>query len=119
MVLSAEETLRRLTIGELAMLPAIGRPDNGDVLIPRLDERAEALVRVAVLVALDAPGSAYHSAVGVAVLAGVSLEELVATLFAVADSVGSARVISAAPRLARAAGYDVDAALECSEAADS
>jgi alkylhydroperoxidase/carboxymuconolactone decarboxylase family protein YurZ len=119
MVLSAEETLRRLTIGEPALLPAIERLDRGDPPIPRLDERTEALVRVAVLVALDAPVSAYHTAVGAAVLAGVSLDDLVATLFAVAGSVGSARVISAAPRLALAAGYDVDVALESSEASDS
>jgi hypothetical protein len=33
-------------------------------------------------------------------------------LLAVAGIVGSARVVSAAPRIALAAGYDVEAALE-------
>jgi 4-carboxymuconolactone decarboxylase len=117
-VFSAEETLRRLTIGQPALLPAVGPRDAGDPPLPWLDERSEALVRVAVLVALDAPQSAYQTAVGAALLAGLSLEELVATLFAVAGSVGSARVISAAPRLALAAGYDVEVALESSEESD-
>ena len=66
-MLSAKETLRRLTIGEPALLPAVARLDGGDPLALRLDERTEALVRVAVLVALDAPASAYHAAVGDAI----------------------------------------------------
>jgi hypothetical protein len=33
-------------------------------------------------------------------------------VYAVAGTVGSARVIAAAPRIALAAGYDVEAALE-------
>ena len=40
------------------------------------------------------------------------MEDLFAVLVAIADDVGSARVISAAPRIALAAGYDVEAALE-------
>jgi len=40
-------------------------------------------------------------------------------LIAVAASVGSPRVVAAAPRIALAAGYDVDAALEATGAAGS
>ncbi len=101
-----------MAIGDLAMLPTTVQPDDADGLTGRLDERSEALIRVAVLVGLDAPESSYHTAVGAAFLAGVTLDELVATLLAVAGSVGSVRVVSAAPRLAIAAGYDIDGALE-------
>jgi len=48
--------------------------------------------------------------------AGATLDDLLATLVAVAGSVGSPRVVSAAPRIALAAGYDIDAALEATEA---
>ncbi len=118
-MLSAEETLRRLTIGEPTLLPAIAKLDGADPLVSRLDERTEALIRVGVLVALDAPESSYHTAVEAATLAGASLDDLVATLLAVAGSVGSARMIAAAPRLALAAGYDVDFALERHEPPES
>ena len=64
------------------------------------------------LVAIDAPATAYRSAVESAQLAGARLEDLFAVLGAVAASVGSARVIAAAPKIALAAGYDVEAALE-------
>ena len=39
-------------------------------------------------------------------------QEIVGVLIAVAPTVGLARVVSAAPELALAIGYDVDAALE-------
>jgi hypothetical protein len=48
--------------------------------------------------------------------AGATLDDLLATLATIAGSVGSPRVVSAAPRIALAAGYDVDAALEASDA---
>ena len=112
---SAEETFRRLTIGEPALLAAIADIDDGDRVETRLDERTEALIRVGALVALDAPQSSYHAAVEAAQLAGASLDDLLEALLVVAGSVGSARVVSAAPRIALAAGYDIDQALERSE----
>jgi 4-carboxymuconolactone decarboxylase len=112
---SAEETFRRLTIGEPALLAAIADLDDAEPAVARLDERTEALIRVGALVALDAPQSSYHAAVEAAQLAGASLDDLLTVLVAVAGSVGSARVVSAAPRIALAAGYDIDAALERSD----
>ena len=50
-----------------------------------------------------------------ALAAGASIDEIVGTLIAVAPTVGLARVVSAAPELALALGYDVDAALETPE----
>jgi alkylhydroperoxidase/carboxymuconolactone decarboxylase family protein YurZ len=72
----------------------------------------ESLIRVAVLVPLDAPQTSYHPAVEAAIRAGASLDDLLATLVATAASVGSPRVVAAASRIALAAGYDVDLVLE-------
>ena len=44
-----------------------------------------------------------------------SIDEIVGTLIAVAPTIGLRRVVSAAPELALALGYDVDAALETPE----
>jgi 4-carboxymuconolactone decarboxylase len=117
-MLSSEEVLRRLTIGDRALIAAVTGPDGGYPGLARLDARAESLVRVAVLVPLDAPQSSYQMAVEAAIRAGASLEDLVATLLATTEIVGVPRVVSAAPRIALAAGYDVDAALERSAASD-
>ena len=44
-----------------------------------------------------------------AIEAGATEEEIVGVLVAVAPAVGLARVVSTAPRLALAIGYDIDA----------
>jgi 4-carboxymuconolactone decarboxylase len=114
-VSSAEATFRRLTIGEPGLLAALSDLGDPATTSDRLDERTESLLRIAALIALDAPPSSYRTAVDDARRAGASLEDLLAALLAVAGQVGSARVVSAAPRIALAAGYDVDAALEINE----
>jgi 4-carboxymuconolactone decarboxylase len=111
-MMSAEEAFRRLAIGDTALLATVADPDGGSPGAPGLDERIESLIRVAVLVPLDAPQSSYRPAVEAAIRAGASLDDLLATLVATAASVGSPRVVAAAPRIALAAGYDVDEALE-------
>jgi alkylhydroperoxidase/carboxymuconolactone decarboxylase family protein YurZ len=113
-MLSAEEGFRRLAIGDRVLLAQVADPD-GDAGVLRLDERTESLIRVAVLIPIDAPQSSYHPAVEAAIRAGATLDDLLAVLIAVAGSVGAPRVVSAAPRIALAAGYDVEAAFESTE----
>jgi 4-carboxymuconolactone decarboxylase len=109
---SSEEILRRLAIGDRTLIAALAGPGDQRPETSRLDELTESLVRVAVLVPLDAPQSSYQVAVEAAMRAGASLEDLLATLVATIEAVGVPRVVSAAPRIALAAGYDVDAAIE-------
>jgi hypothetical protein len=109
---SVEEAFRRLTIGDADFVTDVTDRAGNSRRMPRLDARTEALMRIAALVAVDAPPSAYRSAVAAAEIAGARMEDLFAVLVAIADDVGSARVIAAAPRIALAAGYDVEAALE-------
>lgn len=107
-----EEGFRRLTIGDPRAMAALAEPGGSVLGVARLDARTEALLRVAAMIALDAPPSSYRTVVQDALRAGARTEELIAALAAVADTVGSARIVSAAPRIALAAGYDVEAALE-------
>jgi phage terminase large subunit-like protein len=109
---SVEEAFRRLTIGDPEFVAAVADRERRTQRLPHLDARTEALMRVAALVAVDAPTSSFRSAVCAAQIAGARLDDLFAVLVAISDDVGSARVISAAPRIALAAGYDVEADLE-------
>jgi alkylhydroperoxidase/carboxymuconolactone decarboxylase family protein YurZ len=109
MLVSTREGFRHLTLGNTAFIlhaTADGRP------VPSLPEPAISLARIAALVALDAPPSAYRAAVEAARRTGARDEDLLALLASLIDVVGSARVTSAAPRIALAAGYDAEAALE-------
>jgi alkylhydroperoxidase/carboxymuconolactone decarboxylase family protein YurZ len=109
---SSEEILRRLAIGDRTLIADLAGSGDEHPVAARLDELTEALVRVAVLVPIDASQSSYQVAVEAAMRAGASLEDLLATLLAIVEAVGVPRVVSAAPRIALAAGYDVDAAIE-------
>ena len=109
---SVEEAFRRMTIGDPHFMAAVADRDANTKSVPHVDARTDALLRIAALVAVDAPTSSYRSAVAAAFIAGARLEDLFAVLVAICDDVGYARVISAAPRLALAAGYDVEAELE-------
>ena len=108
----AEETFRRLTIGDRALLATFGDEDATRRLGLALDARVESLIRLAALIALDAPYASFRCAVEAAQRAGAREEDLLATLVLLGDIVGTPKVISAAPRIALAAGYDVEAALE-------
>jgi 4-carboxymuconolactone decarboxylase len=115
---SAEDGFRRLTLGDPGVIAAMSNPEGPGRNMPRLDARTDALLRIGALIALDAPLSSYRAAVEAALRAGNRLDDLLAVFAAVAGTVGSARVISAAPRIALAAGYDVEAALEQIDPAD-
>ena len=68
---------------------------------------------------MDAAPPSYMSAVESAEGAGISRDEIVGTLIAVLPVVGAARIVSAAPNLGLALGYDVADALEAVENSDS
>lgn len=107
-----EETLRRLAIGERRLLDEILGPDRPDGPANALEPKLAALVRLAALVALDADASSYQCQVAEGLAAGATLDEIVDVLVTVAPEAGSVRVVSAAPKLALAIGFDVDAAIE-------
>ena len=106
----SDPRLLRLAINDPAFLGRVLAAD--EALIERLLPRDLALVRIAMLVALDGPPSAFEYATSAALAAGATPAELVDVLVAAAPLVGSAHVVSAAPRLARALGCDLDDELE-------
>jgi alkylhydroperoxidase/carboxymuconolactone decarboxylase family protein YurZ len=106
-----QEHLRRLAVHDDALLEAIA-VEGSSFPTSVIDERTAALLRVAATVAVDAAPASFQSAVALALAAGATSDEIVASLEAVAPVTGAARVVQCAPKLALALGYDVDAALE-------
>lgn len=72
-----------------------------------LEPDALMLVRIAALVAVDAPPASYLLNLGTAGELGVDAEQVQGVLAAVAPIVGTARVVSAAGKLLRAYGLAV------------
>jgi 4-carboxymuconolactone decarboxylase len=104
--------LRRLALSDERFMETELRMGLDTVEVSGLDAKTHALVRLGASLAIDAAPSSYQSAVEPALAAGASVDEIVGTLIAAAPRVGVARVVSAAPELALALGYDVDAAIE-------
>jgi alkylhydroperoxidase/carboxymuconolactone decarboxylase family protein YurZ len=69
-----------------------------------LDPRSFALVKIAALIALDAPPASYLWQVGNALDAGATPEDLIGVLRAIAPQVGGPKTVAAAPELMVALG---------------
>ena len=109
---SQRDQLRRLSLHDPGYLDAISSSAQVHGAKARLDARGCGLGRLATLFALDASVSTYGWATSAALAAGVTSDEIVDLLIAMAPLIGSARVVTAAPKLGLALGYDVEADIE-------
>jgi 4-carboxymuconolactone decarboxylase len=94
-----EDRLRALAEGQTSVLETLARVPVEALERSGLDEETYLLIRLAALVAADAAPVAYRAHLGAA---GLSTAKILATLVAIAPVVGSARVLSAAAKLALA-----------------
>ena len=65
------------------------------------------LVRVAALIAVDAPPASYLLNAGAAADSGVTADDIQAVMIGVAPVVGTARVVSAGGKILRALGFAI------------
>lgn len=107
--------LRKLALRDERYIDGLLQIERASPTVSGIDERAHALIRIGALIALNAAAAAYMDSVDAALRAGASHEEIVGTLIAVLPTVGVARVVTAAPNLGLAMGYDVSEALELVE----
>ena len=93
------EALQGISVGDLDVLEtAIGLRELGRD-VSGLDGRTFALVKIAALIALDAPPASYAWQIANALEEGVTPEDLLGVLRAVAPQVGGPRVVAAAPEI--------------------
>ena len=95
---------------ETPILDLLARMSADSIEASSLDDRTMMLVRIAALVAVDAPPASYLLNLGAAGDVGVDEEEVRGVLAAVAPVVGTPRVAAAAENLARALGFALDSA---------
>ena len=104
---ATRQTLSGLSTGELDLLEAglearaQWQRDSG------LDPRAYSLVKIAALVALDAPPASYLWQIANALDSGATPREIVGVLRAIAPQVGGPRCIAAAPEIMVALGLSL------------
>ena len=107
-----EETLRKLAIRDDALVDLLTSDCRANLAASRLGESTHALVRIGALVGVDAAPPSYMEVVECARRCDTTVDEIVGVLIAVMPAIGVVRVVSAAPKLGLALGYDVGTALE-------
>ncbi len=101
------QTLSGVATGDMTLLDeALGLRD-AQLANTSLDARTFALVKVAALIALDAPPASYAWQIGNALSDGATPEDILAVLRAVAPQVGGPRVVAAAPEIMIALGLSL------------
>jgi 4-carboxymuconolactone decarboxylase len=104
------ETLRKLAMIHEGFIQDKARLALDLTKTPAHDPKVAALLVLGVAVAIESP-SCLRWSVSRALAAGASEDEIVDVLLVIAPVAGLGRVVSAAPDLAAALGYDVEAAL--------
>ena len=104
-------------MSETPVLDLLASMTADSIAQSNLDPQALALVRLAALVASDAPAVSYLTNIGAAADVGLDMGHVQEVLIGVAPIVGTARVMTAAGNIARALGVAVAVVEEEIEAA--
>ena len=101
------KTLSGIAVGDADILEtAVGLREFGRE-VTGLEGRAYSLVKIAALIALDAPPASYAWQIANALEEGATAEDILGVLRAVAPQVGGPRVMAAAPEIMLALGLSL------------
>jgi alkylhydroperoxidase/carboxymuconolactone decarboxylase family protein YurZ len=114
-----QEILRRLAMIHEGFVQDKARLGLDLARVSALDPKTAALLLVGAAVAIGSSAVRLEWSTGQALAAGASEEEIAGVLLAIAPVAGLGRIVSAAPDVATALGYVVEAALEEPDDPDS
>jgi 4-carboxymuconolactone decarboxylase len=106
------QELSGISAGGAALLEELMGMREASLEATGLDPRTFGLVKVAALIAVDAPPASYAWQVANALDAGATPEDILGVLRAVAPQVGGPRVVAAAPEIMLALGLSLPEAAE-------
>jgi 4-carboxymuconolactone decarboxylase len=107
-----QEILRRLAIVDEGFVGDQAGLVLGPSGVGALDPKTAALVRVGALAATGAPEVCLEWSSSQALAVGATEDEITGVLLAIAPVIGLGRMVGAAPGIAGAFGYDIEAALD-------
>jgi len=103
------DILTALAVGDQSVLEEVLAFRDSEQAGTGLDGRTFCLVKIAALIALDAPPASYMWQVANALAAGATAQDLMGVLRAVLPQVGGPRAMAAAPELMLALGLELPA----------
>jgi len=102
------DQLKGLATGDLSVIDTLMRMHEGTFEASGLDPATYQLVRLAALATLDAAPMSWLVNLSLDDAAGVTPDQVVGTLIAIAPVIGTARIVSAAGGVLRAMGIAID-----------
>ena len=93
--------------GETPVLDTLADITAASVVHSSLPSRELMLVRIAALIAVDAPAASYLANAGAAVDSGITADDIQAVMIGVAPVVGTPRVVSAGGNILQALGFAI------------
>ncbi len=96
--------------GETPVLDTLADITAASVEHNTLPPRELMLVRIAALIAVDAPAASYLANAAAATDSGITASDIQAVMIGVAPVVGTVRVVSAGGNILRALGFAIDVA---------
>ena len=103
------ERLRRLAINDRTFVA--GDSDRECLALKAIDTKTLALVRIGAIIAVGAAVPSFGEEADAATASGATADEVVDVLVGLVPILGLPCVVAAAPKLALALGYDVEASL--------
>ena len=107
-----QETLRRLAMIDEGFVEDEAGLGLALARASALEPKIAALLQLGILVASGSPAVCLEWSTARALAAGAARDEIANVLLAIAPVTGLGRVVCAAPDVATALGYDIEAALE-------
>jgi alkylhydroperoxidase/carboxymuconolactone decarboxylase family protein YurZ len=104
---ATKDALVGLTMGDLAVLGELKELRDTEQVQSGLDARTFSLVKIAALIAMDAPPASYVWQVANALDAGATPRDFIGVLRAVTPQVGGPRAMAAAPEIMVALGLEL------------
>jgi len=97
---SPKEALRGLATHDGEFIQQLLNMQLDNIQNSGLDPRTHAMTRLGALIALDAPPASFAWQISIGMQSGLTPDDVVGAMIAVAPSVGMAKIVAAAPEIA-------------------
>lgn len=102
------DTLKGLAVHDMGVIGSLLEMQLENIEQSGLDPRTHALVRIAALITLDAAPASFMWQVGLALESGVTPDEIIGVMIALAPTIGMAKIVASAPEIALALGVELE-----------
>lgn len=103
-----DDVLKGLSLQDSGIIESALAMQLNNIEQSGLDPKTHAMVRIAALISVDAAPAPFMWQIGVALESGVTPDEILGIMVALAPTIGMAKIVATAPEIALALGVELD-----------